>query len=86
MNEKNIRTYAELMRELGLTGLEITEGDKVVRLERMSSAAPAAVTVPVSVSAAQDAPKEMTVSGNCVNSPMVGVFYAAPSEKAEPFV
>ena len=83
MNEKNIRTYAELMRELGLTGLEITEGDKVVRLERMSSGAPAAVSVPQSAPTAQEALKEL---GSCVNAPMVGVFYAAPSEKAEPFV
>lgn len=34
MNETDIRKYAGLMRELGLTGLEITEDNKVVRLER----------------------------------------------------
>ncbi len=34
MNETDIRKYAGLMQELGLTGLEVTEGDKVVRLER----------------------------------------------------
>ena len=34
MDEKEIRKYAELMKELDLTGLEITEGDRVVRLER----------------------------------------------------
>ena len=34
MDEANIRKYAKLMRELDLTGLEITEGDTVVRLER----------------------------------------------------
>jgi len=31
MDEANIRKYARLMRELELTGLEITEGDTVVR-------------------------------------------------------
>lgn len=34
MNEADIRKYAGLMQELGLTGLEITEDNKVVRLER----------------------------------------------------
>lgn len=36
MNEIDIRKYAGLMEELGLTGLEITEDDKVVRMERTS--------------------------------------------------
>ena len=34
MKETNIRKYAELMKELGLTGLEITEENSKVRLER----------------------------------------------------
>ena len=34
MNESDIRKYANLMSELGLTGLEVTENDRVVRLER----------------------------------------------------
>ena len=49
MNETDIRKYAGLMQELGLTGLEITEDNKVVRLERN---APAAVQEVVSVPAA----------------------------------
>ena len=31
MNESDIRKYANLMSELGLTGLEVTENDRVVR-------------------------------------------------------
>ena len=34
MKETDIRKYAELMKELGLTGLEITEENSKVRLER----------------------------------------------------
>ena len=34
MKEADIRKYANLMRELGLTGLEITQDNNVVRLER----------------------------------------------------
>ena len=34
MNEADIRKYAGLMQELGLTGLEITEDKIVLGLER----------------------------------------------------
>ena len=46
MNETDIRKYAGLMQELGLTGLEITEGDRVVRLEK-NAPAPARETIVV---------------------------------------
>ena len=38
MKEEDIRKYAGLMKELGLTGLEITEDNVVVRLERQNAA------------------------------------------------
>ncbi len=81
MDEANIRKYARLMRELELTGLEITEGDTVVRLERSAAApaSPAAVAVP-----AKEAAPE--AEGSLIRSPMVGVFYASPAENAAPFV
>lgn len=83
MKESDIRKYAALMRELGLTGLEITEDNKVVRLERAAAIAPAA---PVVMEApAAPAPKEDT-DYISVKSPIVGVFYAAPAENAEPYV
>lgn len=80
MNETEIRKYASLMQELGLTGLEITQKDNVVRLERTPVSAPAAqpVQVPQPVSASAD---ECTV-----RSPLVGVFYASPTESAGPYV
>lgn len=85
MKESDIRKYAGLMRELGLTGLEITEDNKVVRLERNvaeSAAEPAAVSLP-----AEEMPaEELSADYISVKSPMVGVFYASPAENAEPFV
>lgn len=90
MNDADIRKYANLMSELGLTGLEITENDRVVRLER--APAPVApvretVTLPASAPAAAPAsPAAPAAEGVEVTSPMVGVFYAAPAENAEPFV
>ena len=41
MDENNIRKYAQLMKELDLTALEITSDNEVIRMER-SAAAPAA--------------------------------------------
>lgn len=83
MNETDIRKYASLMHELGLTGLEVTENDRVVRLERTPavSPAPAPAVIPVSDQGTVNEPDGMAVA-----SPMVGVFYAAPAENAEPFV
>lgn len=86
MKENDIRKYAELMKELGLTGLEITEEKGKVRLERS-----------VSASVKENAyivPETMTVTKNTaepkdyisVKSPIVGVFYAAPAENADPYV
>ena len=90
MKESDIRKYAGLMEELGLTGLEITEDNKVVRLERSipvaakeavpAGPAPGAEMVP-------PVPKETkSLSEITVKSPMVGVFYAAPAEDGKPYV
>lgn len=94
MNETDIRKYAELMKELELTALEIKDGDRVVRLERNISvrvtetvqAAP--VASPASASAAINANAQAPVNSNCftVKSPLVGIFYAGPAENVEPFV
>ena len=79
------------MQELGLTGLEITEGDQVVRLEKN---APARETIVMDGGAALGtppaAPSAPAPEGDgdyiSVKSPLVGVFYAAPAENAEPYV
>ena len=91
MNESNIRKYAELMKELGLTALEINETTGNVRLERtpapVAAAIPAApVPAPAAVPSAAPAAPAAASDVIKVKSPMVGVFYAAPAENAEPFV
>ncbi len=92
MDEKDIRKYAALMRELGLTGLEFSDNGSSVRLE-MAPAEPAyARLVKTDIGSAEDA---CTSSGEVsgvrqglidITSPMVGVFYSAPAENAAPFV
>ena len=92
MNEADIRKYAALMKELELTGLELTEGDKIVRLERNISAnviySDDNTKKPLDNSA-HDSGKNNeggTMPYMSIKSPMVGVFYAAPAENAEPYV
>lgn len=86
MKESDIRKYAQLMGELGLTGLEIKSKDDVVRLERSYTAAPAAAAaVPAAPMSAPAAP-ERAGDFISVTSPIVGLFYAAPAENAEPYV
>ena len=84
MNDEQIRTYAGLMKELGLTGLEITEDNRTVRLERSCAAPQAQVLSP----AAAPVPEAFEQTGDylSVKSPIVGVFYAAPAENASPYV
>ncbi len=82
MNEKEIRKYADLMQELGLTGLEITQNDQVVRLERTPAAAATPEAVPV-----QNAPQPSAAAdSDTIRSPLVGVFYASAAENAAPYV
>ena len=83
MNESEIRKYAQLMGELGLTGLEIKNKDNVVRLERTYGVASA----PVAAAPVEAAPKApVSKDTTSVKSPMVGVFYQAPAENAAPYV
>lgn len=85
MDETDIRKYAGLMKELGLTGLEISGDNMSVRLERTGSA------LAVAQSAQECAPSGAAADRSddgciSVKSPMVGVFFAAPAENAAPYV
>lgn len=86
MKETDIRKYAKLMTELGLSGLEITEESGKVRLER-TQAVPLKETV--SVLSPQEKGEEAVEEKKdyiSVRSPLVGVFYAAPAENAAPYI
>lgn len=97
MKENDIRKYAELMKELELTGLEITENNQVVRLERSPAAklpqTPGSSFLPGAARASTENDNRIHLSEKSeadsflsVKSPLVGVFYAAPAENAEPYV
>jgi len=91
MEENNIRKYAQLMQDLDLTGLELTENGTTLRLERSSTSAPTAPTpaFPASLSSAEVAPATAGAEDPSlisISSPMVGVFYASTAENQPPFV
>ena len=92
MVDNDIRNYARIMQEMDLTGLEIREDNVTIRLERNLSS-PLTVTqiqdpVTAGISAEPAAARGDAENGDVytVTSPMVGVFYAAPAENADPFV
>ncbi|MGI5970116.1 MAG: acetyl-CoA carboxylase biotin carboxyl carrier protein [Oscillospiraceae bacterium] len=81
MEETRIRRYAQLMQELDLTGLEISENGNAIRLERNCRKELPPETAALPVMARERASDFIEIC-----SPMVGVFYASPTENAPPYV
>lgn len=91
MDVKSIENLAKLMKENGLTSLELSQEGISLKLERRAELAPAGslpgglpnpspfVTAPVE-------PEPAPQKGSLVLSPTVGVFYSAPSPDSQPYV
>lgn len=87
-----IRTLAEILRDTGLTEIEIAEKDSRIRVAR----APAVVQAALPAAAAAPAPEAPAASPQgqidfsehpgAVKSPMVGIAYLAPEPGAASFV
>lgn len=92
MNIKEIRALVELLREYGLTEVELERDDVRIRLRREPPATPpvaASAPAPAAAAAtpaAEPAREERRQHLVTVEAPMVGTFYRAPSPDAEPFV
>ena len=95
MNIKQIRELAQILSDNELSALEFTEGETRIRMERGSGQNPPAqngITAKeqtVSNISAQAEARDAGVDFNNlteVKSPLVGVFYGAPSPEADPFV
>lgn len=87
MDIKQIRELIELMEEKDLASLEYGKKDDYIHLTRnvaVQTVAVAPSAVAPSVAPTTPAPK--AVSGVVEKSPMVGVFYSAPSPNDPPFV
>ncbi len=93
MNLKEIRALLELLREYGLSEIEVEREGERLRLRRElpapgapspAGAAPAlAAAVPAAPAAVHEAPGTALLA---VEAPMVGTFYRAPSPDAAPYV
>ena len=92
-NIDEIKELMALLEDSSLAVLEVEQGDNKVRLEKPAAVvsaaapvaaplAPAAPAAPVAAPAAAPAAD----SGKTINAPIVGVFYAAPSPTADPYV
>jgi acetyl-CoA carboxylase biotin carboxyl carrier protein len=92
VNQREIRRLADLLREYGLTEIEIEQEGLRVRLRReLAGPAPAAAAAPASQgeAGAQAMPAVPAASQAhllTIEAPMVGTFYRAPSPDAQPFV
>ena len=96
MNIKQIRQLVGILKESGLGVIEITEGESKIRLEAAQQASPAVVMAAAApspsasspaVPAAPTAPAGVDFNDMTeIKSPMVGVFYTAPSPESDPFV
>lgn len=92
MESKEIRRYAKLMEELDIAALEITENGTTLKLERAKPAPAAGRSY--APAPAETAERDVREDGVILDdagvvtiaSPMVGTFYCAPAEGAQPYV
>jgi acetyl-CoA carboxylase biotin carboxyl carrier protein len=92
MNAKEIRALLELLREYGLTEIEVEREGERLRLRREPAqtppllAAPAPVP-PTTTGAAAVAPARTDATPLLtIDAPMVGTFYRSPAPDAQPYV
>jgi acetyl-CoA carboxylase biotin carboxyl carrier protein len=92
VNQREIRRLADLLRDYGLTEVEVEREGVRVRLRREPGAlaAPSAGSVASAPAAASPAVSAASAASEAhlltIEAPMVGTFYRAPSPDAQPFV
>ncbi len=95
MDMKQIKSLISTFDDSGLSKIKINKEGFEIEMEKATglvaapvqtiSAAPAPVAAAVSAAAAPAAAPQ-AISGDTIDSPMVGTFYAAPSPDSAPFV
>ncbi len=95
MEMKQINSLITKFDESGLSKIKINKDGFEIEMEKATglvaapvqavAAAPVAAA-PVAAPAASPAPAAAAISGDTIDSPMVGTFYAAPSPDSAPFV
>lgn len=84
MDINQIKQLIDLMEERSLSDLELQDGDKKVALKRHLTTSNIVSTQPNITPVAETS--VATPKGATEDSPMVGVFYVAPSPNDPPFV
>ena len=94
MENKQINALITKFDESGLSKIKITRDGFEIEMEKATglvaapvqavAAAPVAQAAPVAAPAASTAPAAIT--GDTIDSPMVGTYYAAPSPDSAPFI
>ena len=95
MDIRKIKKLIDLVKESGVSELEITEGEESVRINCQPAAttatqsiihtAPPAIQVDAQVTPTQTESTQDDLSGHIIKSPMVGSFYRSPNPDASPF-
>ena len=91
MKIDDVKALAELMTQADLSSLSYTEGDVSVKLERVVACMPlpavSAAPAPAANTAEDMVEQQNDFNNMCeLKAPMVGVYYAAPSPEADPYV
>jgi acetyl-CoA carboxylase biotin carboxyl carrier protein len=94
MDMKQIKSLISTFDESGLSKIKINKEGFEIEMEKATglvaapvhavAAAPAPLAAPVAVAAV--APAAQALTGDTIDSPMVGTYYAAPSPDSAPFV
>ena len=84
-----IRNLANILRDAGLTEIEIVDADRRIRVTRAAVApplAPVAISAVVPVAAVAPVSQEEVAPAGAITSPMVGVAFLNPDPSSPPFV
>jgi len=98
MDFKEIKELIRVFDKSELNKLKVKEGEFEVAMQKgfeggtvvttsspVAQVAAPAAPAPVAAPAAQES-APAAISGDTINSPMVGTFYASPSPEAQPFI
>ena len=90
MEFENLLRLVECVSNSGLDSFYYEQNGTKIKLKKSRGAvrkgAPVTVEAEPEVSLESSSSKGANLKGTAIKSPLVGVFYAAPSEGAEPFV
>ena len=94
MDLRKIKKLMELLEQSGISEIEVKEGEESIKLSRTSKTKNINPQTPtenqkqnISGQTQEHSPNQQKeITGNTIDSPMVGIFYRSPSPDSKPFV